>query len=175
MVALPLIAAGAALVVSVAAKAGKPPPGFGRFLGNLAGAPVDYLGSLGDAATGKLSNRFNLGGPFSFAADLGQNIRYVVENVLPSISAMQSSIGPSTEFSFFSNGEGLKSAEEAARHTASALCLWGSESLKAGRTILKATGTINTTTESVLLSTEGVLNNIRIAFLPRVIQAGLSV
>ncbi len=155
MIAPAIVAAG--LAASAAAKSGNAPPGLPRFLANLLGAPVDYFESIVHHATGKLSTPLKPSGLPVAAADAAKIARDVIGNVLPSVTAMQKSIGPATEFSLFSEGNGLNETKEAIDHakkTADDLVGFSSWAVKS---IAKATGDKKTyeTTHNVMKVVDG--------------------
>lgn len=125
MVALPLIAAGAALVGSGVAAHNvdnnKVKPGTQRFLTTLAAQPYNALTAPFGHYLGLYANRFNLHGPSGIVTRLGVSAREMAKVGSLVILTNQDQLGFDTPFSVFSNGEDLKCAKEALRHGSDAL------------------------------------------------------
>jgi hypothetical protein len=157
MIAPAFVAAGAGFllsgVISHSLDQGKIEPGVPRFLSTLAAQPFKALVEAPfHEITGKLSTPLKPSGLPVAAADAAKIARDVIGNVLPSVTAMQKSIGPATEFSLFSEGNGLNETKEAIDHakkTADDLVGFSSWAVKG---IAKATGDKKTyeTTHNVM-------------------------
>jgi hypothetical protein len=139
-----------------------------RFFQNVVGQPFEALKAPFEQLLGRQANRFNLNGPLRIVADTVQKFKETTN--VSSLLHLQEleRLGFDTAFSVFGNGEGLKCAKEAFRHTTDAI-------LRVPEMTARAFAHFSKTTDHTLaVSSEKiskVLTHLRTMILPNIHQA----
>ncbi len=164
-----LPALGIALACSVAAAhAPAADTRFARFFQNVGKQPWGALKAPFEQLLGLQANRFNLNGPLSIVADAVQKLKETTN--VSSLLHLQEleKLGFDTAFSVFGNGESLKCAKEAFRHTTDAI-------LRVPEMTARAFAHFSKTTDRTLaVSSEKIheaLTHLRTMILPNIHQA----